>query len=452
MQTYKEPARDIPVRNFDVVIAGGGTAGVIAAIAAARAGAKTALIEAKGYTGGTIVEGGTALHSFFNLYSYFNVPKKQLVGGIPWELVSRLQEIGGATSHAEMIHGNGYDAVNTSVDVEMYKTLSLNMLKEAGVELFLNSFVAGAAMEGGRILGAIVESHSGRELFAAKAFVDASGYGDLSAHAGAPFTEPNDHAVANSIGVGGVDVERYYQIFADKDAINQEARDTREGVPDQLVRVDPKFSAMPEEFRQEAKAIGLSSVITTNRDDYFMFLKLNYTLDISPVDRDAATRAEIELRNRQQRAVELLRKWIPGCEKAFIARSSPSVNIRRGRCIECDYDITIDDVLKARHFDDEVLLYGFHDCAPRLQIENGGDYGVPFAALRPKVVENLLAVGMLITTDWEAHMSTRNTVCCMAQGQAAGVAAALCAARGEGTRELPYPVLREALIAQGVIL
>ncbi len=453
MEFYSEPARNIPIRRFDVVVAGGGTAGVIAAIAAARAGAKTALIEQKGYTGGTVVEGGTALHSFYNLYSFFDVPKKQLVGGIPWELVSRLQAIGGATEHAQMELGNGYDAVNTAVDVEMYKTLSLNMLKEAGVHIFLNTMVVGAAREGGEVVGAICESHSGRELFAAKAFIDAGAYGDLSAHAGAEFSEPNDHQVANSIGVAGVSVEKYYEHFAAMDSMDQIARAPRDGSPDRrFVRVQPLYDKMPEAFKLKAKEIGLSSVITTTHDDYFMFLKLNYKSEVSPVDRDAGTTAEIELRNRQKEAVELLRKYIPGCEKAFIARSSPSVNIRRGRCIACDYDMTIDDVLKARHFEDDVLIYGFHDSAPRLQIENGGDYGLPFRALRVKGLDNLMAVGMLISSDFAVHMSTRNTVCCMAQGQAAGIAAALCAQRGETTRELPYPVFKEALLRQGVIL
>jgi hypothetical protein len=107
-------------------------------------------------------------------------------------------------------------------------------------------------------------------------------------------------------------------------------------------------------------------------------------------------------------------------------------------------------VLQARHFEDDVMAYGFHDSAPRLQIADGRTYGIPYRALRVAGLENLLAAGMLITEDHEAHMSTRNTVCCMGQGQAAGTAAALCAARACTTRDLPYPALREALEAGGV--
>jgi glycine/D-amino acid oxidase-like deaminating enzyme len=206
---YQEASRRLPVRRFDVAIAGGGTAGVVAAIAAARQGAKTVLIENKGYTGGTVVEGGTALHSFFNLWKAFpGVPKRQVVKGIPQEIVDRLMRIGGCTGHAEMLSHYDYDSVCTAIDTELYKLATMEMLREAGVTVWVNTFVAGAIREGSRIAGMITESRSGREAIYAKAFVDCTGYGDLAAHAGAKFTEPNDYSVANSIGVANVDIER----------------------------------------------------------------------------------------------------------------------------------------------------------------------------------------------------------------------------------------------------
>jgi len=98
------------------------------------------------------------------------------------------------------------------------------------------------------------------------------------------------------------------------------------------------------------------------------------------------------------------------------------------------------------------MAYGFHDEAPRLQIKNGGTYGIPYKALRVKGIGNLLAAGMMITSDRHAHMSTRNTVCCMGQGQAAGTAAAICAAKNRGTRELPFSDLRNTLTKNNVYL
>lgn len=448
---YSEPARDLPVRESDVVVVGGGTAGVVAAIAAARQGAKTTLVEAKGYPGGTVVEGGTALHSFYNLWKAFpGVEKRQVVRGIPQEIVDRLMTVGGTSGHAEMTVGFDYDSVCTAIDTELYKLVVFEMLEEAGVSICVNTLLTGAIRDGSWLRGITAESRSGREAFYARAFVDCTAYGDLSAYAGAQFSEPNDYEVANSIGVGGVNLEKYEEFLRSWDAVSQYSEGLRSGKPGRIVRLDADAAKLPASFREEARKIGMSFVTTTVHDDYFMFIKLNLKMPVSPTDRDAVAKAELELRRRQVKAIDLFRKYVPGCEKAFIARTSPSLNIRRARVIACDYDISHEDVIEGRHFADDVLAYGFHDFAPRYQVRNGGTYGVPYRALCVQGVENLLAAGMLITSDQRAHMSTRNTVCCMAQGQAAGTAAALCAAQGLGTRRLPYALLRQSLEARGV--
>jgi len=449
---YLEPARRIPLRRFDVVIAGGGTAGVVAALAAAAQGVKTALIEAKGYTGGTVTEGGTALHSFYNLWMAFpGVEKKQVIRGIPQKIIDRLLARGACSGHAEMEKGFNYDSVCTAIDTEMYKLTTMEMLFEAGVEMFLNTMVVGAIRDGNRVVGAITESRAGREAFLARAFVDCTAYGDLAAYAGADYTEPNDYAVANSIGLANVNVEKYFEFLQSHDALTELARGLRSGQDGQIVRLEGRLVNLPEGFRQGAAEIGMSTVTTTVHDNYFMFIKLNFKMPVSPTNRDAVTAAELELRKRQARAVELFRKYVPGCEKAFIARTAPRLNIRRARCIRCDYDVSRDDVLEGRHFSDEVFVYGFHDMAPRYQIKDGGTYGMPYRALCVSGLDNLWCAGMLITSDFVAHMSTRNTVCSMAQGQAAGTAAALCAQRGLSMRDLPYALLRQTLEKDDVV-
>ena len=186
--TYLEPSRKLPTRAFDVVVAGGGTGGVVAALAAARQGARTALVELKGYTGGIAVEGGTALHSFYNLWKAFpGVEQSQLVKGIPQEIVDRLMQAGGATGHAAMLAGFNYDAICTAIDTEIYKLVTLTMLEQAGVALCLNTMVVDAIVDGPTIRGVIAESHQGREAILARAFVDTTGYGDLAARAGAHY-------------------------------------------------------------------------------------------------------------------------------------------------------------------------------------------------------------------------------------------------------------------------
>ncbi|WP_095416648.1 FAD-dependent oxidoreductase [Thermogutta terrifontis] len=447
-----EPAKRLPVRKFDVVIVGGGTAGVVAALAAAAQGAKTALIEAKGYTGGTVTEGGTALHSFFNLWKAFpGVEKKQVVRGFPQRIIDRLIARRACTGHAEMELGFDYDSVCTAVDTEMYKLVTMEMLAEAGVHLFLNTLLVSAIRSGETLVAAVTESRAGREAFVAHSFVDCTAYGDLAAYAGASYTEPNDYPVANSIGVANVNVEKYYEFLKSHDALTELARGWRDGQEGQIVRLEGRAVKLPEGFHREAAEIGMSTVTTTVHDNYFMFIKLNFKMPVSPTNRDAVTAAELELRKRQARAVELFRKYVPGCEKAFIARTAPRLNIRRARCIRCDYDISREEVLEGRHFDDEVYVYGFHDMAPRYQIKNGGTYGMPYRALCVAGLDNLWCAGMMITSDFIAHMSTRNTVSCMAQGQAAGTAAALCALRGLKARALPYRLLRETLEKDDVV-
>jgi hypothetical protein len=450
---YEEPAKKLPLRHYDVVVAGGGTAGVVAALAAARQGAKTVLIEAKGYPGGTVTEGGTALHSFYNLWKAFpGVQKRQVVGGIPQEIVERLAKIGGASGHAEMLKGYDYDSVCTAIDTELYKLLTFEMLEEAGVFVCVNTLLTGAIIEGPHIRGVLTESRTGREAFFAKSFVDCTAYGDLAAYAGAEYSEPNDYAVANSIGLGNVDIDKYCKFVQSHDALSELAKGPRSGREGQIVRLNGHMAKLPAGFRDRAGKIGMSVVTTTIHDNYLMFIKINLKMSVSPTSRDAVAKAELELRRRQAKAVELFRKYVPGCEKAFIARTSPRLNIRRGRLVTCDYDIRHEDVIDGRHFEDDVMAYGFHDSAPRLQIRNGGTYGIPYRALCVKGIANLFVSGMMITSDHRAHMSTRNTVSCMGQGQAAGTAAAFCAAKNCGTRELPYRQLRDALIKNGAIL
>jgi hypothetical protein len=448
---HEEPARKLPARTFDVVIAGGGTAGVVAAIAAARQGARTILIESKGYVGGVAVEGGTAIHSFYNLWKAFpGVEKRQVVRGIPAEMIERLVDMGGCTGYPEMRTSYDYDSVCTAIDTELYKLNAFEMLAEAGVYVCVNTLLVSAIREGSALKGVILESRAGREAIFAKSFVDCTGYGDLAAFAGASFSEPNDYAVANSMGLGNVDLEKFYQYLRANDAVGDLCYGTRSGKEGQIIRLGGRSARLPEGFHRGAEEIGMTLVTTTVHDNYCMFIKLNLRLAHSPTDRDEVLRAELELRQRMRRGLMLFRQYIPGFEDAFIARTSPSLCIRRGRLIACDYDITHEDVVEGRHFSDDVFVYGFHDFAPRIQIKDGGTYGIPYRALCVQGLDNLYVSGMMLTSDHRAHMSTRNTVSCMGQGQATGTAAALCAQQDCGSRDLPYGDLSAALSQGGV--
>ncbi|MFC1766527.1 FAD-dependent oxidoreductase, partial [Planctomycetota bacterium] len=159
------------------------------------------VIESKGYPGGIAVEGGTAIHSFYNLWKAFpGCKKRKVVKGIPEEFIDRLTAMGGCTGYPEMVECYDYDSVCTAIDTELYKLLAFEMMDEAGVFVAVNTLLTGAIMDGYRLRGVITESRSGREAIMAKSFIDATGYGDLCAYAGAKFTEPNDYAVVNRPG------------------------------------------------------------------------------------------------------------------------------------------------------------------------------------------------------------------------------------------------------------
>ena len=446
MGVIVRPAKEIRTRDYDVVVCGGGTGGVFAALAAARNGAKTAVVEYKGYVGGIAAEGGCGLHSFYNLWKPFGVEKKKIVRGIPEEFIDRLTAMGGASGHNETVMRPEYDSDTLCVDVELYKFLANQMLREAGVDVLLDTYVADAISTDGHIEAVITESHEGCEALRAKVFIDATGYGDLCARAGAPYTEPADYAVANSMGIAGIDIDKYFRFLKENGALKEYAYGPRDGVNGKLIRVDGDWGRLSPEIAKKQRELGMHTVTTTVHDNYFMFIKLNYMMPTSPTKRDALADAEFELRRRQQEALKLLKSVIPGSEGAFITRTAPAVTIRRARCITCEYDIPNQEILDATHYPDDVFTYGFHDFAPRFTVKNGGTYGIPYRAIIPQKMENLFAIGMMITSDHNAHMSTRNTVSCMGQGQAAGTAAALCAAKGlSNVRDLPYNELRSRL-------
>lgn len=450
MNTLTIATKDIARSDFDVVVVGGGTGGVIAAIAAARAGAKTALVEASGYVGGNAVDGGTALHSFYNNYTAFDRPKTQLVKGIAQELIDQLVAQGACFGHVQMNEDNSYDSVCTNIDVEQYKYIAQTFLDQEGVTLYMETRMVDVVAQAGVVQAVVISHHGGMEALCAKAFVDCTGYGDLCAFAGASYEENNSYACANSIGVGGVDVNKYVQYFTEQSAIRECGYGNKPDGTRQVVRVEAIGQALSQAFADKMNAIGMQTVITCMRNDYFMFLKVNYRLDRSAVDVHALSAGGLELRKRQQMAVALLREYIPGCENAFVARSAPHVTIRRARIIHCDKDLTDEEVTSGTHFDDDIGVYGFHDEAPRRNINKGGSYGFPYRMLLPKNLENVYATGMMLTSNIHAHMSTRNTVACMVQGQAAGVAAALIAKKNIASRQLSYSMLRETLEKQQV--
>jgi glycine/D-amino acid oxidase-like deaminating enzyme len=452
---FIQETRQTPVRyECDVVIAGGGTAGVCAALAAARNGARTILVDRYNFLGGTMLNGAGPLHSFYNLYKAFpGAPKIQCVRGIPSEIVDRLIAAGGSPGHLEQDKGGNYDSVITIIDWEIFKDVIFDMMQEAGVRILLHTMVVDVIREKNTVRGLVIEGKSGREAIEAKVVVDTTGDGDVAAFAGAPFTKKHQTTkVGMPFGMLNVDMPRLVAFLEEHDMVNQIVHADKGSDRDDIVRLGFELKKIPL-FKEYMDQTGMWGPLGVSRyqGDYSYINSCSLPA-VDATDTEALTGAEIKLRKQVITLSRMLREHIPGFEKAHVYWTPASAGIRYTRCVECEHDMSLEEIVNGARFEDEVMLYGFHDSAPRIMIKDAGVYGLPYRALLPKQVEGLLVAGRMITSDFDAHMSTRNTVSCMAQGEAAGTAAALSARANVAPRELDTSRLRQALRAQGVYL
>lgn len=452
---YIRETLETPVKYYcDVVVCGGGTAGITAALAASRNGARTILIEKNGYAGGTLVNGAGPLHSFFNLYqAYADAERKQVVKGIPQELIERLISEGGSLGHIDQEQGGDYDSAITLMDWEIFKDVILTMLEEAGVEILLNTDVAGALKEGDRITGVILQSKSGREALLAHTVIDTTGDGDVACLAGAGYVKRYDTtSVGMPFGMADVDMMKLAAWLKEKGLIYQLIEGDKGGGEDKIIRLGFHLKEVPE-FTEFMEKNGMWGPLGFSyRRNNFTYINSANLRNVDATDTRALSDAGIALRHQVMTLAKMLKQYIPGFENAYVNWTPGNVGVRLTRIIECEYDLSVEEITEGKRFEDEVFLYGFHDCAPRLTIKDGGYYGFPYRAMVPKKVEGLLVAGRCVTSTWEAHMSTRNTVSCMAQGQAAGTAAAISAGKNILPRNVDIRELQQTLREQGVVL
>lgn len=454
-QEYIKETLETPVRyHCDVVVCGGGTAGVIAALAAARNGASTILIEKKGYVGGTLVNGAGPLHSFFNLYqAYKDVEKKQVVKGIPQEMIERLMEEGGALGHIEQEKGGDYDSAITLIDWEIYKSVILTMLEEAGVKILLHTNIVGVMKEENLVTGVILQGKSGREALLASTVIDSTGDGDVAYLAGANYEKRHSTTSAGMpFGMADVDMMKLVAWLKEKGLIYQLIEGDKGGGEDRIIRLGFHLKEVPE-FTEFMEKNGMWGPLGFSyRKNNFTYINAANLKSVDATDTEELSSAEITLRHQVMTLAKMLKKYIPGFENAYVNWTPESIGIRLTRIIECDYDLSVEEIVEGKRFEDQVFLYGFHDCAPRITIKDGGYYGFPYRAMLPKKIEGLLVVGRCVTSTWEAHMSTRNTVSCMAQGQAAGTAAAVSIKEKVVPRNVNITEVQDVLRSQGVVL
>lgn len=451
MEYFEESLRTPIAYDCDVLVCGGGTAGFVAALAAARTGARTALVERNGFIGGSMINGAGPLHSFFNLFKAFpGAKKQQVVQGLPGEIVNRLVAQKASYGHLEQDKGGNYDSMITLVDWESFKDIAFQMLEEAKVEMFLHTVVSAVMKQGDAVTGAVIESKSGRQAIRAKVVIDTTGDGDVAALAGAEFIKKHDTtSVGFPFGMMNVDMKRLVAYLEKEGMITQLIRGPKDG-EDDVIRLGFDLKK-DERFRPFMEKSGMWGPLGFSyHDNNFTYINSANKRNVDATDVVACTKAEIELRHQAMELSRMLVKYIPGFEKAYVYWTPIALGVRYTRVIQCEYDLTVDEIVNGTRYEDEVFLYGFHDCAPRIMIKDAKYFGMPYRALLPVKVDNLLVAGRLITSSWEAHMSTRNTVSCMAQGEAVGTAAALSAAEGVTPRKLDRALLHRTLADHGV--
>lgn len=412
MPTYHESARDIPVAaETDVLVVGGGPAGIAAVIASARNGARTMVIEQFGYLGGTATASLMACVNGFR--NQVEPDFTQTVRGIAEEIVLELNQLGGLgrSPYKQKPYPTepGRLAYSYAIDTEMFKYVTLKLCVEAGVDLLLHTWFCLPILEGETVRGVIVENKSGRQALSARVVIDASGDADVAARAGVPFWQTR----------------------------HDEAPRLTDGLMMRLEfgsrRPDASFAC---DFGANAVTWGPA---------------------VGPGDATDArelSRAEIEARLKVYQDLAAKQKQNPELAGAKIVETPPLLGIRQTRFVEGEYRLTADDALEGRRFHDVVALSScpvIHYYGYRRYLPHQG-YDIPYRCLVPKRIEGLLVAGRSISSDQQPYESHRAMAPIMAIGQAAGTAAALACRAGATPRTLDLDLLQRTLLSQNAVL
>ena len=408
---YNEPKKTLPVYGrFDVVVVGGGPAGWAAALASARNGAKTLVIEKFAFFGGT-----ATASLMLNIVGYRNQVRPdslQTSKGISEELILRLKEINGLGHSTSYKSAERYSSTKGNMtysyplDGERTKFMLLKMLVDGGVNILFHTIFVDSIMEGNNVAGIVIENKSGRQAIYGKVIIDASGDADVAHRAGVP----------------------YWQAAIGKDNYLKNCLMYK-------VRIDPKYAEK------------LDGVITNNDKLYW-----GPNSDSNCINADDLTKGEIQTRLEVfEHFKKNQEKSAPMLDDAYISETAPMLGIRQTRFIKGLYQISNDDVLEGKKFDDSIAMsaqpiigyYGY-----RRFLEHTG-YEIPYRCMLPQKVEGLLVTGRCMSTDQQAYESWRAMAPVMCLGEAAGTAAALCIKSKKSPKEVDVEMLRGQLVKQG---
>ena len=410
MEYYSEPAKKIPIYgNYDVVVAGGGCAGFAAAVAAARAGAKTLIIEQFPFFGGTAT--ASLMATIVGIRNQVKPDDLQVCKGIGEELILNLIAQGGAEhsknsyESAKRSDKKGDLSYNYAFDTEIFKKVTLDMVIEAGCEILFHTYFADTIVDDGCVKGIIIENKSGRQAVLAKVVVDATGDGDVAARAGAAFWQTK-----------GNEAPRLFDAMMYK-----------------ISGFDPDTDFPGGLFGNELVLWGPA---TTGRD---------------ATDARELTDMEIETRQAVFQHLEKLKEDRPDLKNARITDTGVLLGIRQTRFIKGVYTLTGDDVLEGAAFPDSIAMGAnpvIHYFGYRRFLTHEG-YEIPYRCLITKKTDGLLVAGRCMSSDQIAYESWRAMAHILSIGEAAGTAAALSVQSGVQPRNLRIGLLQKTLIENG---
>ncbi|MBD3254531.1 MAG: FAD-dependent oxidoreductase [Candidatus Lokiarchaeota archaeon] len=438
--------------SFDVLVAGGGLAGFAAALSAARNDAKTILVERNGFLGGLGVVGATALHNFFNIFGATpGAPRLRVAAGIAQELVDRVEEKEGAIGHIHLEKGERYISMITPMEPEITKSVLNEMLLEAGVKLLLHTtLIKVLTTTTNKIEGVVLWNKKGYSFIPAKQFIDCTGDGDLAAYAGAPCrhfkqNERGAYPAGFTFRLCNVDLEKMEQDLHNKKLITMLGHALKPGDKEpELVRIG--FNIRKLGFKKGFYFY--ASSLCPNELTYCNCLNFGPNDGLDP---ERLTNGEIYIRELMLDFVELLKKKVDGCQDCYAAGAAPYIGQRRGRSVHCIYELSKEDCLEGINFEDQIGCVSFIDLG-NLIVKNSGAFGIPYRAILPLKIKNLLVAGRTISPDNVAFAATRNTVPSMITGEAAGIAASMASKLKISPKNINVKKLQEKLIKNGALL
>ena len=424
--------------KYDVIVAGGGPAGICAAIAAGREGASTVLIERYGFLGGM----STAALVY------------------PQEIVDRLVERGESPGHLR--DTVGFTHTLTPFQPEAFKLLALEMLREANVTLLLHSFIDNVHVENDNITAIEVTGKSGRIKIFGKVFIDCTGDADLVALSGAPFQKGRaedglTQPMTLKFRLRNVDVDQIKAYMIEN--------------PDEFVDSTPiaELPHLPLTGVAGFNSIWQQGKLSINRQNFLFFIGpepdevlVNSTRvqGLDPTNIEHLSEAEEIGRKQVLELLHYMKAHLPGFNNAVLSHTGTQIGVRESRRLEGLYSLTMEDVVSARPFPDAIAHSGYpidvHAPTGSGIIsawpDGGGAYDIPYRCLVSSKIHNLLAAGRCISTTHEALGTTRLTPSCMATGEAAGVAATLAAQGNKPVKDIDVNELRNKLRTSGAYL